>query len=415
MTDTPPATDQPKPITAGHVTSLAIALSKAFGDDRDARLAWVNEQIAPRSIETMNALYDADYKVLYPLAKALPKHEHDAAPKPRRTAEEVAAAPDGSTAVRVDDLHPTEPLPDNRPAEHEPGVGGARLLGPEIIATSDEPGSPGSVLNWQGANYVPQDLYLAHVHADGQPPAVQEAVRRVMEDIGKVGVGKNGRNEKQNYAFRGIDDFVNSLSPILAKHGVILLPKVGVPEVTQHATSGGGKQFMVVVRVKWSIIGPAGDRMTAVTLGQALDTSDKAANKAMSAAYKYALGQVFAVPNIGWAEGDNDHPEAVLDPEPPAGPTEEERTERWEVLARINARATEQGKTFEQFTEAQRRRVGGMSVEEFRSGPLAGLRGYIERVDAFIAQEAAKTAAAPIRADDSDDPRDTVDPDEPNR
>jgi hypothetical protein len=39
-----------------------------------------------------------------------------------------------------------------------------------------------------------------------------------------------------------------------------------------------------------------------VTFGEAMDSGDKATNKAMSAAYKYALMQTFAIPT----EGDHD-------------------------------------------------------------------------------------------------------------
>jgi hypothetical protein len=45
-----------------------------------------------------------------------------------------------------------------------------------------------------------------------------------------------------------------------------------------------------------------GSKHTVRTFGEAMDRGDKATNKAMSAAYKYAAFQAFAIPT----EGDND-------------------------------------------------------------------------------------------------------------
>jgi hypothetical protein len=45
-----------------------------------------------------------------------------------------------------------------------------------------------------------------------------------------------------------------------------------------------------------------GSKHTVSTFGEAMDSGDKATNKAMSAAYKYAAFQAFAIPT----EGDND-------------------------------------------------------------------------------------------------------------
>jgi hypothetical protein len=45
-----------------------------------------------------------------------------------------------------------------------------------------------------------------------------------------------------------------------------------------------------------------GSKHTVKTFGEAMDSGDKATNKAMSAAYKYAAFQAFSIPT----EGDND-------------------------------------------------------------------------------------------------------------
>lgn len=218
-----------------------------------------------------------------------------------------------------------------------------------------------------------------------QPP-VQEAVRRVMTDIGHIGVGKGGVNQQQGYRFRGIDQFVDSLSPILSRHGVILLPNAGEPVITQHPTNKGGVQFMCVVRVEWIIVGPRGDKLHAATIGQALDSSDKAANKSMSAAFKYALGQVFAIPNIGWAEQDSDSPEVVED-------------DVTDLIDRISELAVAEGMDLEQFTRKFRKDNGDKTVQQLSQAPRALLQGYINSIERFRAKQAAKAQSATTRTD----------------
>jgi hypothetical protein len=50
------------------------------------------------------------------------------------------------------------------------------------------------------------------------------------------------------------------------------------------------------------VSGEDGSSHVISTIGEAMDSGDKATNKAMSAAYKYALMQAFCIPT----EGDND-------------------------------------------------------------------------------------------------------------
>ncbi len=51
---------------------------------------------------------------------------------------------------------------------------------------------------------------------------VFEAVTAVMGDVGAV--KKDGRNQQQNFNFRGIDAVVNALSPAMRKHGLTVYP-----------------------------------------------------------------------------------------------------------------------------------------------------------------------------------------------
>src|SRR5574340_725814 len=133
--------------------------------------------------------------------------------------------------------------------------------------------------------------------------AVYAAINQVQAELATRGIGKDRRNEQQNYKFRGIDDVYNAVSAIMAKHGLCILPRCTERTVTERQTAKGGVLFYVVVRCEFDFVAASdGSRHVVVTYGEAMDSADKATNKAMSAAYKYALMQAFAIPT----EGDND-------------------------------------------------------------------------------------------------------------
>lgn len=134
-------------------------------------------------------------------------------------------------------------------------------------------------------------------------PHVYTAIASVMAEIGETGISKGRKNDQQGYAFRGIDDVYNALAPILSKHSLCLLPYVRTRDVTERQTQRGGVLFYVTVHVDFALVSAKdGSSHIISVVGEAMDSGDKATNKAMSAAYKYACMQAFCIPT----EGDND-------------------------------------------------------------------------------------------------------------
>jgi len=132
---------------------------------------------------------------------------------------------------------------------------------------------------------------------------VYTAIAQVMATIAKQGISKDRKNDQQGYAFRGIDDVYNALAPILAEAQLCILPFVKSREVLERQTRSGGALFYVTVAVDFALVSSHdGSKHTVRTYGEAMDSGDKATNKAMSAAYKYAAFQTFCIPT----EGDND-------------------------------------------------------------------------------------------------------------
>lgn len=129
---------------------------------------------------------------------------------------------------------------------------------------------------------------------EGNTPKIYEAINGVMADIGAV--GKNKKNQQQGFMFRGIDDVMNALAPALVKNKVFIVPEVTHEERTERTTPKGGVLFYTRLHVTYHFYTTDGSCITAKVIGEAMDSGDKATNKAMSIAYKYAAFQVFNIP-----------------------------------------------------------------------------------------------------------------------
>lgn len=133
--------------------------------------------------------------------------------------------------------------------------------------------------------------------------SVYKAINAVQADLAKTGIVKDRRNAQQGYNFRGIDDVYNALAPLLAKHGLCILPRILSRDSQERQTAKGGTLFYVAVEAEFDFVcAEDGSKHVVRTFGEAMDSGDKATNKAMSAAYKYAAFQAFAIPT----EADND-------------------------------------------------------------------------------------------------------------
>ncbi len=141
-------------------------------------------------------------------------------------------------------------------------------------------------------------------------PQVYVAISNVMAGLARAGIGKVRKNESQGYKFRGIDDVYNALAPLMAGEGLCILPKCLSRSVTERQSARGGVLFAVVVDVEFTFASSKdGSSVTVRVPGEAMDSADKATNKAMSAAYKYACLQTFCIPTEGDNDADAHHPE----------------------------------------------------------------------------------------------------------
>lgn len=136
---------------------------------------------------------------------------------------------------------------------------------------------------------------------------IYKAITGVMSDIGAV--GKNSWNEQQRFKFRGIDAVMNALYPALTKNKVFVVPEVLEQTREERESSRGGRLIYSICKIKYTFYAEDGTSVSAVTIGEGMDSGDKATNKAMAIALKYAFFQVFCIPTEEMVDPDAESPE----------------------------------------------------------------------------------------------------------
>lgn len=139
---------------------------------------------------------------------------------------------------------------------------------------------------------------------------IYQAITDIMSE--GYAITKDKRNQKQGYAYRGIDDVMNTFQPLLAKHHVFVVPEVLERERQERVTYKDGKQsgtlLYSILTMRYTFYAEDGSSVSAVVIGEGMDSGDKASNKAMSVAMKYAMFQVFCIPTEEMQDPDADTP-----------------------------------------------------------------------------------------------------------
>ena len=135
-----------------------------------------------------------------------------------------------------------------------------------------------------------------------------QTIAAVMEDVGAI--GKDSLNKQQGFKYRGIDTVMNALNPAFIKHRLFVVPEVMDQTREERRTAKGGMLLYSVCRMKYTFYAEDGSHIEAVVVGEGMDSGDKATNKAMSAAFKYACFQVFCIPTEEMKDPDAETPPA---------------------------------------------------------------------------------------------------------
>ena len=123
---------------------------------------------------------------------------------------------------------------------------------------------------------------------------IYESLSAIMQDMKPI--GKDKKNTQQNFKYRGIDDVMNALQPLLSKYKVVVVPHV-IEQIREERTSSKGNNLLYsIMKIKYIFYAEDGTFVEAVVVGEGMDSGDKASNKAMAVAFKYACFQVLCIP-----------------------------------------------------------------------------------------------------------------------
>ena len=123
---------------------------------------------------------------------------------------------------------------------------------------------------------------------------IYQAIIGVMSDVGVI--GKEKKNAQQGFKYRGVDDVMNALQPVMVRHGLFVVPEIIDQRREDRQTSRGSNLIYSVCTVRYTFYAKDGSNVQCVVIGEGMDSGDKATNKAMSIAFKYACFQVFCIP-----------------------------------------------------------------------------------------------------------------------
>ena len=119
-------------------------------------------------------------------------------------------------------------------------------------------------------------------------------IGKAMKMVGAI--GKESKNLQQGFMYRGIDAVYNALNPVMAELGLFICPEIIEQRREERTTKGGTVLTYSILTMKYTVYAPDGSNVSCTVIGEGMDSGDKASNKAMSIAMKYAMFQLFFIP-----------------------------------------------------------------------------------------------------------------------
>lgn len=135
---------------------------------------------------------------------------------------------------------------------------------------------------------------------------IYESITAIMNE--SIAISKDSVNKQQGFKYRGIDSVMNTFYPLFAKHKVFIAPEVLEQTREERTTKSGGNLIYSILRVRYTFYAEDGSHISATVIGEGMDSADKASNKAMAVAMKYAMFQVFCIPTEEFIDPDGDTP-----------------------------------------------------------------------------------------------------------
>lgn len=136
---------------------------------------------------------------------------------------------------------------------------------------------------------------------------IYESITAIMAE--GYAITKDKKNQQQGFRYRGIDDVMNTFFPLLSKHKVFCVPEVLDCSREERQTTKGGNLIYSILKTKYTFYAEDGSSVSAVVVGEGMDSGDKASNKALAVGMKYAMFQTFCIPTEEMVDPDATTPE----------------------------------------------------------------------------------------------------------
>ena len=217
-------------------------------------------------------------------------------------------------------------------------------------------------------------------------PLIYKKIIEVMADINAISKGRV--NKDQHFQFRGIDDVMNELHSSLAKCGVFVLPNVLAETRTEGKTRNGGVLYYTRLKINFGFYAEDGSHVDAVVIGEAMDTADKASNKALSIGLKYAMLQVFCIPTEDEKDPDADSPQ------PAAGTMQQKPQQAKKPAAKFDFEP-KGGET----TPAEKKEIGGLLASKYSNGAPVFSKDEAKKYSAMRKDKTAREVIDAIKAE----------------
>src|SRR3990167_10346104 len=155
-------------------------------------------------------------------------------------------------------------------------------------------------------------------------PTIGPLIAKLAEIMADTIRMPKGERNPQGWSYTSVMDMLDEIRPAMAARGIVMVPDVESCEWTEGQSQRGTATTTCHMTVRWTLYGSDGASISFRTVGEALDTSDKATGKAMTAAQKLAVSKLVMMTTGDAEDIDASHEERVARPEAPRrGPAED--------------------------------------------------------------------------------------------
>ena len=130
-----------------------------------------------------------------------------------------------------------------------------------------------------------------------KPSDVKDIYQANSAVMGEVGYVRKQKTAGLNYTFAGEAAFIKAIRPFLVEYGIVITPEI-VSDIESREYRTKSDTLMtnisLTVTYRWTHA-PSGTFTFVSSRGEGSDSGDKAGNKALTGAYKYAIRQSLVI------------------------------------------------------------------------------------------------------------------------